>query len=566
MKAANKIQFHWQKLAKDETTDYDSYRIQANLGDSELINKEIAAGSELSFTKYISMFDHRWTDAVYRLSGCLAGACDDIGSALIAYPDHMLKGMGYMKSFYDVTQPVAGQHFGMSVNVSSNGRYMAVSARKVEESDGLYPGAVYIYARTEDGYWEDRSILRPKDRILSDGAAEGFGWSLSFSSDGKYLAVGAPFQTDGLKENEGMVYIYELNDLGNYYEWRCSSAMVDHEQAQFGYSVSFNKDGRYIAIGAPFDSTVDPNGQAVGSVYVLKVNLEKENCHDGFVRFSDRNKEPETRFGQAVALSGEGDRLAVGASRANRDGMVVMFAKNRMGNWDQGNMEWTVYLSAISLFPNNSAFVESKFGEWLAMSDDGKTIAVAARDYSGNGKASGAVVTFTLNENLCEKFYYGALGECNLWASDNTILTPNNIAELDQFGFRLSMRPDGEMIAISSIYENGADYGVLDEPGSSSEEISKAGAVYLYKRNLPDGNGWTHIKYIKASNPGENDQFGYSVSLSNAVLGSIDETEGTLLVGAPFEDRKGAHTMRSGFDSRNDVSERREDSGAAYLY
>ena len=82
----------------------------------------------------------------------------------------------------------------------------------------------------------------------------------------------------------------------------------------------------------------------------------------------------------------------------------------------------------------------------------------------------------------------------------------------------------------------------------SNESAANAGAAYVYNRI---GASWSQQAYVKASNTGAGDFFGFSVALSGD--GSA------LAVGAQLEDSSG-----TGIDGTSD--ELTVDSGAVYFY
>jgi hypothetical protein len=76
--------------------------------------------------------------------------------------------------------------------------------------------------------------------------------------------------------------------------------------------------------------------------------------------------------------------------------------------------------------------------------------------------------------------------------------------------------------------------------------MGDSGAAYVFVRN---GAAWSQQAYLKASNPGPNDWFGYSVAISG----------NTVVCGAPAEDGSGTGVN----PAQNDGA---QDSGAAYVY
>src|SRR5262249_19879373 len=81
---------------------------------------------------------------------------------------------------------------------------------------------------------------------------------------------------------------------------------------------------------------------------------------------------------------------------------------------------------------------------------------------------------------------------------------------------------DGNTIAIGAPNESSAAKGINGNQADNSAYSS--GAVYVFARS---GAGWVQQAYIKASNTGQSDDFGYVVALS--------QDGNTLAVSAYFE-------------------------------
>merc|ERR1712070_919844 len=100
-----------------------------------------------------------------------------------------------------------------------------------------------------------------------DGKAEydESGWSVSLSSDGKTVAIGAPYNDDnGFVSGHVRVYEYDETIL----EWTQLGQDIDGEAEvdRSGRSVSLSSDGKTVAIGAPYN---DGNGHESGHVRIF---------------------------------------------------------------------------------------------------------------------------------------------------------------------------------------------------------------------------------------------------------------------------------------------------------
>jgi hypothetical protein len=106
----------------------------------------------------------------------------------------------------------------------------------------------------------------------------------------------------------------------------------------------------------------------------------------------------------------------------------------------------------------------------------------------------------------------------------------------------------GEVLVIGAFGEDSAAAGINGTQGDNTQRES--GAVYVFTRNATDI--WSQRAFIKASNPGSSDLFGYSVALA--------DDGRTLAVGAPNESSAAA-----GIDG-NQLDNTSPSSGAVYVF
>jgi hypothetical protein len=113
--------------------------------------------------------------------------------------------------------------------------------------------------------------------------------------------------------------------------------------------------------------------------------------------------------------------------------------------------------------------------------------------------------------------------------------------EGDLFGNAVAI--DGDTIVIGAPSEDSQSKGVNKDPDDDPYWGFDAGAAYVFVRTA-EGN-WTQQAYLKASNTGQGDSFGWSVSISGD----------TIVVGAPREASNGDENDDSLFQA-----------GAAYVF
>lgn len=123
----------------------------------------------------------------------------------------------------------------------------------------------------------------------------------------------------------------------------------------------------------------------------------------------------------------------------------------------------------------------------------------------------------------------------------------SNTGANDRFGTALALSTDGSTLAVGAVFEDSNATGVNGNQGNNS--TSRSGAVYIFTRS---GSAWSQQAYVKASNTGAGDQFGFALALS--------ADGNTLAVGATEEDSNATGV------GGNQVGNSALSSGAVYLY
>ncbi|MCH7640053.1 MAG: FG-GAP repeat protein, partial [Bacteroidetes bacterium] len=143
-----------------------------------------------------------------------------------------------------------------------------------------------------------------------------FGSAVAVSADGRTALVGAFSEDHGAPPpnyNFGAAYVFVRDSDG----WRQQARLVAADArsgAYFGISVALSADGETALIGARGDDEVEPGA---GAAYVFR-RLGDEWVQEAKLL----SPEPGAyrRFGNAVALSGNGLEALVGAGKANPNG------------------------------------------------------------------------------------------------------------------------------------------------------------------------------------------------------------------------------------------------------
>ncbi|KAA3664244.1 MAG: integrin [Chloroflexi bacterium] len=129
-----------------------------------------------------------------------------------------------------------------------------------------------------------------------------------------------------------------------------------------------------------------------------------------------------------------------------------------------------------------------------------------------------------------------------IWTQEAYLKAPNTDAD-DRFGRSVDI--SGDTVVVGAIWEDSNATGVNGDESNNS--VDSAGAAYVFIRN---GSVWSQEAYLKASNTGFHDYFGYSVGISGD----------TVVVGAPQEDSSATGVNGDGSDNFAATA------GAAYIF
>ena len=222
----------------------------------------------------------------------------------------------------DIYGDAEHNRLGWSVSLSSDGTTLAVGAPQLTQSGTTHGnGFVRVYRNVNNNWTQIGSDL------IGAELGDEFGYSISLSSDGTVIAIGAhqPYSNDSKR---GYVRLYKnINDV-----WTQIGSDIFGENLgdQFGFDLKLSSDGSIVAIGAPYN---DGNGDRSGHVRIYK------NMDDVWTQIGDDiDGEFESDLsGFRVGLSSDGSVVTMSAiSYPNGDGLgQVRIFKNVNDVWTQ---------------------------------------------------------------------------------------------------------------------------------------------------------------------------------------------------------------------------------------
>lgn len=353
----------------------------------------------------------------------------------------------------------AGDLFGWSIDMSEDGLHLAVGSI-LNDGGGTNAGSVRVYSRAnEEGAWVQRGV-----DIDGEVAQDYSAWSISLSSDGNRLVIGAVFNDDGSTLNSGHVRIYDWNSETTQWEQMGSDINGGSAADLFGYSVSLSKNKNYIAVGAPYGL----NTRGYVRVYYY------DGSSWGQVGDDLEGAQPSPNgeyFGKKVVISEDGSRLVVSAPQYYYStGKVNLYSVN------QGSNSITLLDSKIgSLFFTRTGHSLDLKSNILAVSETGFT--------------SPKIIIYDIS-------------------SDSFLEQANNtIPLLYAFDIQIKLSYDGNNLIYGMSGFN-SDSGIIN----SRRMLGTRGHVEIFKR---ENNRWTRQGWkIKSIGGGATDEFGKSVSIS----------------------------------------------------
>jgi hypothetical protein len=286
--------------------------------------------------------------------------------------------------------------------------------------------------------------------------------------------------------------------------------------ALMGSTLAISRDGSTLAVAAPHEDggsrgvngdQADNSVYGSGAVYVFTHNGDAW-IQQAYLKASDPSL--LDNFGFGVALSGDGNTLAVSANyedsnaigidgdptddSAEEAGAVYVFSRSA-DSWSQ-----RAYLKPSNTDPGD------RFGFSLALSDDGSTLAVGAI-----GEDSAArIINGDQADNAAPEagavYVFGRHGES--W-TQQAYLKASNTEAGDMYGFCVALSADGDTLGVCGFDEDSSAEGIGGDQADNRARGS--GAVYVLERY--DGT-WRQQAYVKASNTTVQAAFGTAIALS----------------------------------------------------
>ena len=273
-----------------------------------------------------------------------------------------------------------------SISLSQDGNVLSVGAARWDRTGGTDAGGVYIYDwNSSNEEWDKRGdVLSPTSHA---GAGDRFGQSTALSSDGTYLAVGALLYS-GSVNTQGAAYVYKWNSSTSSWDSHGSRILAsDAGVSDYLSNVSISSDGTILAVSARYWDASSNILTDEGAVYIYDWNSTTEDWDQrtyesgSYDILTADDDAAGDHFGRNVSLSANGEILFVGAPEwegddSNQGGVYIY-------DWNSSQDKW---VQRGDVLESNSPSSNSNFGWAVETNGDGTVLLVTEYFESDSGQ------------------------------------------------------------------------------------------------------------------------------------------------------------------------------------
>ena len=321
---------------------------------------------------------------------------------------------------------------GASVAMSADGNTMAVGA----PSDNNNTGATWVSIRSGTS-WSQQGL-----KLVGTGAVGNAsqGNSVALSADGNTLAIGGAGNDNG----NGAVWVFTRSGTTWTQQGTYLVGAGALNEAYQGRAVALSADGNTLAVGGSND------GNFVGATWVF-IRSGSSWSQQGS-KLVGTGGVGTIRQGQAVALSANGNTLAVGAPIDNgASGATWIFARSGTA-WSQQGTK----LVGAGAVPNPN---NVRQGWSVSLSTDGNTLAVGA-----------------VNDNVSVGATWLFARSGTVWSQQGNKLVGTGAVNNALQGSSVALSADGTTLAVGGYGDNNAT-GAAWVFSSANSPLAQAAAV-----------------------------------------------------------------------------------------
>jgi len=423
--------------------------------------------------------------------------------------------------------------FGRAVSISGNGTRVAIGGSLNDGSTGV-PTANRGHVKIYEYNATTKAWVQLGSDIVGTTDLDQLGFSVSLSNDGSRVAIGCPHSAS----DKGHVEIYDYI-VGSGWSEVGTSIVGATAGMRYGYSVSLSNDGTYVAVGAPFDDTTASDSGLVnvykydsvwtkvgadivggGASYKLGTSVSMKNTvasgpivaigipgnDQGKVRVYEYDsgtawaldgseisgKTTGDAFGTSVSIPDDASRVVAGGPENSSGTGYIRIYEYSVSDWSQMGSDI------------NGTAVGDKFGTSVSFSGDGSRVAVGS---PGNGK--GDIKVYVYENSVWTKLGETIVGTITGDQFGHSVSLSTN-------GLRVGVGPDvttGDTRGYASVYAlqtseeekffmhnrfNFSSSDNFDENTTFFNPILESAQFFIYGNKLPNISNTNHnyFKYL----------------------------------------------------------------------
>jgi hypothetical protein len=473
-----------------------------------------------------------------------SGTTFDIGAVYVFVRDPATGNFSQQQKL-ETSDAAAQDLFGSSVYIEGN--TLVAGAPRKDDGTSTAAGAAYVFTRDPD---EATDPWSEQQKLLADDASAEDEFGTAVTLNGNTIVVGAPLDNLSTVFDAGSLYVFTRDQTLSSDPWTQDQKLTASDGSagdRLGFSVSI--DGNTILAGAP---RADSTGfTADGAAYIFTRATADADFSEAQI-LNPVFPNSDAQFGTSVFVDGQTALIGAPGARFSTStdaGAAYHFTRDPLsGTWRQQQ--------GLDV---SSPQAQAEFGGAVGL-DAATAIIGSAKRTQGTSSLAGAAYVFVL-EPLDDEI-----------SQETDRLTATDAALNDGFGSAVGLSEDNTVIGLpdadpdgdinageisaferdpdNQVFDNestltaddkepfdnlgaavavDADIAAFGAPDANIGIVVDAGGVFVFNRDLDNGDWDQAVKLDAGGDVTEFDNFGAAVAIDADII----------LIGAPFDDPNG---------------------------
>jgi hypothetical protein len=274
---------------------------------------------------------------------------------------------------------------GYSVSINDIGNKIIVGSPFYgSNNDETGYGAVKVYELSS--YNNNNSWVQIGQSINGSLGGEQFGHNVSINSNGSKIIIGSIYSESGAEVYNGSTKVFQLSTYNGNNSWvqLGQTILGDPTEGEgglagigfydsLGHSVDINSTGDIIAVGVPYDESINGINSGRVRIYKLINNIWTQMGQDIIGKFEN------SVAGYTLSINSDGNRIVISDSSTdllltNTDGEIYIY------DWSESTQQWIK--SDLDIV--NTEITSSRLGFKLSLSKDGNILSFSKGSLNNN--------------------------------------------------------------------------------------------------------------------------------------------------------------------------------------